>query len=136
MSLRQDGGRTVAQGTISTVLPVIDEASRTATARVVIDNSEHRLKPGQFVTARINTGDAQSVVRVPSDTIVSVENRSSVFVPTEDGFEAREVRAGASADGYTEIVSGLQAGEAFVSEGAFTLKAQLEKDAFGDDHDH
>lgn len=136
VSLRQDGGRTVAQGTISTVLPVIDETSRTATARVVIDNSEHRLKPGQFVTARINTGDAQSVVRVPSDTIVSVENRSSVFVPTEDGFEAREVRAGASADGYTEIVSGLQAGEAFVSEGAFTLKAQLEKDAFGDDHDH
>ncbi|WP_300382004.1 efflux RND transporter periplasmic adaptor subunit [Henriciella sp.] len=136
VSLQQDDGSMLAEGTISTILPVIDETSRTATARVIVDNAQGRLKPGQFVTARIETGETQSVVRVPSDAIVSVEDRMSVFVPTEDGFEPREVRTGTSAGGYSEILSGLQAGEAFVAEGAFTLKAQLEKDAFGDGHGH
>lgn len=136
VTLHLDNGETLAQGKIATVLPVIDETSRTATARVIVDNPDHRLKPGQFVTARIQTGTALSVLRVPSDAVVSVEERLSVFVPTEDGFRPREVRAGASSDGYTEIVSGLSPGDAFVSGGAFTLKAQLEKDAFGDGHSH
>ncbi|MAN75475.1 MAG: efflux transporter periplasmic adaptor subunit [Henriciella sp.] len=134
--LQREDGQRLAEGKISTVLPVIAETSRTATARVIVDNAEHRLKPGQFVTARIETGEARSVVRVPSDALVSVEDRISVFVPTDDGFQPREVRTGDSAGGYTEIVSGLEAGEAFVIEGAFTLKAQLEKDAFGDGHAH
>ena len=129
-------GRVLAEGTISTILPVINETSRTATARVIVDNAGHRLKPGQFVTARIETEEAQSVVRVPTNAVVSVEDRTSVFVPTGDGFEPREVRTGANARGYSEILSGLQAGETFVAEGAFTLKAQLEKDAFGDGHAH
>ena len=134
--LQRDDGQKLAEGKISTVLPVIDETSRTATARVIVDNAEHRLKPGQFVTARIETGGAAAVVRVPSDAVVTVEERLSVFVPTGDGFQPREVRSGASLDGYTEILSGLSAGDEFVSEGAFTLKAQLEKDAFGDGHGH
>ncbi|MBF33204.1 MAG: efflux transporter periplasmic adaptor subunit [Hyphomonadaceae bacterium] len=134
--LQRDDGQRLAEGKISTVLPVIDETSRTATARVIVDNAEHRLKPGQFVTARIETGGAAAVVRVPSDAVVTVEERLSVFVPTGDGFQPREVRSGASSDGYTEILSGLSAGDEFVSEGAFTLKAQLEKDAFGDGHGH
>ena len=64
------------------------------------------------------------------------QGRTSVFVPTEDGFEPVVVVPGTEVGGQTVILSGLSAGDEFVSEGAFTLKAQLEKDAFGDDHDH
>ncbi|RIJ31051.1 efflux RND transporter periplasmic adaptor subunit [Henriciella algicola] len=135
VTLRQHGSL-LADGQISTVLPVIDETSRTATARVIVDNSSGKLKPGQFVNAEIETGERRSVIRVPSRAIVSVEDRQSVFVPTKDGFEPRSVETGASAGGYSEILSGLRAGETFVSDGAFTLKAQLEKDAFGDGHAH
>lgn len=133
--IRADGER-VADGVIEVVLPVIDERSRTATARVIVDNAERRLKPGQFVTARIETGESAVVLRVPDDAVVVVEGRTCVFVPSGDGFEPREVTPGATSDGFTEIVSGLSAGEQFVTAGAFTLKAQLEKDAFGDGHAH
>lgn len=136
VSLRQETGETLADGVIATVLPVIDETSRTATARVVVDNSEHRLKPGQFVTAHIETGGTATSVRVPSGAIVQVEGTPSVFVPTDDGFEPQRIMPGDSANGFTQILSGLEAGDALVIEGAFTLKAQLEKDAFGDGHAH
>ena len=134
--LQNNAGEVLFAGKISTVLPVIDETSRTATARVVVDNPARKLKPGQFVTAFIEAEGSASVLRVPSDAIVTVEERLAVFVPSGDGFAPRNVRTGASSDGFTEIVSGLSQGDPFVSEGAFTLKAQLEKDAFGDGHAH
>lgn len=129
-------GAEVARGDISVILPVIDEATRTGTARVAVDNSDRRLRPGQFTTAKITIGDGASVLRVPSSAVVNVEGRASMFVPTEGGFAPRPVETGPSRNGLTEIREGLSAGERFVSEGAFTLKAQLEKDAFSDGHAH
>ncbi len=134
--LKSESGSSVAEGEIATVLPAIDETSRTATARMIVENPDGRLRPGQFVTADISVGDGERRLQVPSGAIVEVEGRTSVFVPTEDGFEPSVVVPGAEVGGQTVILSGLSAGDEFVSEGAFTLKAQLEKDAFGDDHDH
>lgn len=134
--LKSESGTALAEGEIATVLPAIDETSRTATARMIVENPEGRLRPGQFVTADISVGEGESRLQVPSGAIVEVEGRTSVFVPTEDGFEPSVVVPGTEVGGQTVILSGLSAGDEFVSEGAFTLKAQLEKDAFGDDHDH
>ena len=136
VSLQGENGQPLAEGAISFLFPVIDEASRTATARVIVENAEHKLRPGQFVTARIDAASSSLMVRVPSDAIVDVEGETSVFVPSGTGFAPRAVQAGQTSAGYTAIHSGLGEGEAFVSEGAFTLKAQLEKDAFGDGHAH
>ncbi|MFN3211926.1 MAG: efflux RND transporter periplasmic adaptor subunit [Henriciella sp.] len=134
--LKSESGTALLKGEIATVLPAIDETSRTATARMIVENPEGRLRPGQFVTADISVGDGESRLQVPSSAIVDVEGRTSVFVPTKDGFEPSVVVPGAEVDGQTVILSGLSEGDEFVADGAFTLKAQLEKDAFGDDHDH
>ena len=134
--LRSDNGDLLAEGVIATVLPAIDETSRTATARMVVDNDARRMRPGQFVTAEIAIGASGSALQVPSRAIVQVEGRTSVFVPTAGGFMPREVLTGVTTEGRTVILSGLSESEEFVSDGAFTLKAQLEKDAFGDGHVH
>ncbi|WP_083759132.1 MULTISPECIES: efflux RND transporter periplasmic adaptor subunit [Hyphomonas] len=136
VTLRLETGDIAAEGTIGLILPLIEETSRTATARVILDNKDGRLRPGQFVTAEIAAGTSAAVLRVPEGSIVEVEGTPSVFVPTEDGFESRAVETGGKAGGYAEIRSGLETGDRYVSEGAFTLKAQLEKDAFGDGHAH
>ncbi|MAK62461.1 MAG: efflux transporter periplasmic adaptor subunit [Ponticaulis sp.] len=134
--LRTESDVVLTEGEIATVLPSIDETSRTATARMIVENQDARMRPGQFVTAEIITGNGDSRLQVPSGAIVTVEERASVFVPTGDGFEPRAVTTGPEIGGQTVIQSGLMEGDEYVSEGAFTLKAQLEKDAFGDDHDH
>ncbi|MBY9068036.1 efflux RND transporter periplasmic adaptor subunit [Hyphomonas sp. WL0036] len=136
VTLRHENGAVAGEGKINLILPLIDEASRTATARVILDNKDGHLRPGQFVTAEIAAGEAANVVRVPENAIVIVEGKPSVFIPTDDGFSPRAVTPGGKAGGFAEIRSGLETGERYVSEGAFTLKAQLEKDAFGDGHAH
>jgi len=136
VALKTDAGEVLAQSTIAFVLPVIDETSRTATARVILDNPDAALRPGQFVTADLNIGSSRSVLRVPEAAVQLVEDRPSVFVPVEGGFAPRAVLTGIKSGGFMEIRSGLEPGDEVVTKGAFTLKAQLEKDAFGGDHDH
>jgi cobalt-zinc-cadmium efflux system membrane fusion protein len=75
---------------------------------------------------------------VPDDAVLELEGKPVVFVEEEGAFEARPVvlgKFGFSAKGpVVEILGGLKAGEAFVSKGAFTLKAELGKGAAGHDH--
>jgi len=136
VTLKNNQGDILARSTVTMVLPVIDETSRTATARVIVENANRRLRPGQFVSAEIDMNTGTDRLHVPSASIMTVEGRPSLFVPIENGFKPRLISAGPAIEGRTVILSGLSEGEDYVSEGAFTLKAQLEKDAFGDDHDH
>ena len=136
VALKTDSGEILAQSTIAFVLPVISETSRTATARVIVDNPDGTLRPGQYVTADLSVGTSEQVLRVPEAAIQLVEDRPSVFVPVEGGYAPRAVMTGTKSGGFVEIRSGLMAGETIVTDGAFTLKAQLEKDAFGDGHGH
>lgn len=136
VALKADDGTASTQAVVALVLPVIDESSRTATARVLVDNPDAHLRPGQYITAEIGVGGQSDVLRVPQDAVQTVQERPSVFVPVNGGFEPRPVTIGASSGGFVEIRSGLSEDEPFVSSGAFTLKAQLEKDAFGDGHAH
>ncbi|MEL7032250.1 MAG: efflux RND transporter periplasmic adaptor subunit [Pseudomonadota bacterium] len=136
VNLVSSTGAMLASGQVALVLPSFDETSRTVTARMIVDNAEGRLRPGQFVTAQIMTGNGALAVMVPAGAIVQVEGRTVVFVPTDDGFEPKQVTEGQQIGDRKVIRSGLAVGERYVSEGAFTLKAQLEKDAFGDGHVH
>lgn len=136
VNLMSQAGDVLARGEIAFISPIVDETSRTATARVVVPNEAGELRPGQFITAELETDNRRTAILVPSTAVQTFEGEQVVFVPTNEGFEPRTVLTGANQDGFTEITGGLVAGELFVNEGAFTLKAQLEKAAFGDGHGH
>lgn len=136
VTIKSSAGDILATGEIAFLLPVFDESSRTATARVIVGNSDGLLHPGQFVTAEITSENNIPVLRVPSSALQLIEGRQSVFVPVENGFAPRPVEIGTEVGTFTEIRTGLSEGDEFVIEGAFTLKAQLEKAAFGSGHEH
>jgi len=136
VQVKTQEGDVSAVGEISYISPIIDEATRTATARVVLDNLSGQWRPGLFVNGEIETGQKQVAMWVPKTALQNVENRTCVFVVTEEGFEPQAVEVGRSTKHGAEILQGLTVGQRYVSKGAFTLKAQLEKDAFGDGHNH
>ena len=124
------------EGQISFVTPHLNEQTRTATARVAIDSANGRLKPGMFVMASIEVGQDNADVRIPKSAIQNFENGPVVFVQEGQEFEPRPVKLGRENALYVEVASGVNAGETYVSKGAFTLKAELEKASFGDGHNH
>ena len=129
-----DDGRGEINGTISYMAPIGSSETQTALARVVLQNPDGRLRPGLFVTARLILAARNVAVAVRQSAIQTLENRTIVFV-REDGdkIEARPVELGDSDPGFVEIRAGLSAGERYVAENSFVVKAEMGK---GDaDHD-
>ncbi len=125
-----------AEGTISYLGPIIEEKTRTATARVVLPNKDGRWKPGLFINAEVTVSEIEAAVAVPRTAIHTLGNQPAVFVATAEGFKPRAVSLGRSDKVNIEVLTGLQAGERYVNKGAFTLKAEIEKESFGEGHEH
>jgi len=112
-------------GRIETLLPDIDAATRTQTARIVLRNPDHRLAPGMFARVQIGASSQAAGVLVPSEAVIATGTRSVVIVGDGQGhFRAREVRVGAEANGITQIVDGLSAGESVVLSGQFLIDSE------------
>lgn len=123
------------QGRVSLISPELDPKTRTAHARIVVQNAGDMLKPKMFATARIATGTQQSLA-VPASAIQQDKEKSFVFVQTgPETFERREVELGSKGGTLVPIHAGLQPGDKVVSEGAFTLKSEALKESFGE-HGH
>jgi len=124
------------EGKISYISPVVDEKTRTATARVVLDNRDGYWRPGLFVNGKAIIGDETVSIYVPKTALENFENHTVVFVKHDEGFEPQPVTIGRSNTKAVEIVAGLKPGQIYVSKGGFALKAELQKEAFGDSHGH
>jgi len=114
-------------GTVAYVGSLLGEQTRTATVRVTLENPQGSWRPGLFVTARVATDSRQANVAVPETAIQTVEDKPTVFVRTDGGFEARAVELGSRAAGQVEVTQGLEAGAQVAAAGSFVLKSELGK---------
>lgn len=124
-TLRIDHSGAQARGRIAMVTPFVEAATRSATARVVLDNADGRLIPGTFVTGLISLTEENVGIVIPRKAVQVVEGRSVVFVEHEGEFEMTQVKTGRSDRRNVEILGGLEVGDTYVAEGAFELKATV-----------
>jgi membrane fusion protein, heavy metal efflux system len=127
---------TPAAAEISYVSPVVDEETRTATARIVLPNPDGEWKPGLFVTAEVELEQVKVPVSVPRTALEQVEGNTVVFVKDEDGYEPRTVTLGLQGVDVVEVTSGLSAGDSYVTRGGFTLKSELARGELSGGHSH
>ncbi|MCY1016879.1 efflux RND transporter periplasmic adaptor subunit [Pyxidicoccus sp. MSG2] len=118
----------------------VDAASRTIPVRLELDNREGLLRPGMSASASLPLGvEGATITSVPAAALQRLEGGWVAFIPTDTKgvFERREVGRGRTLGGDVEVLSGLKAGELVVVEGAFLLKAEVEKSSGGGDpHAH
>ena len=80
------------------------------------------LAPGQTVSGEIILEEHRGALALPAEAVVYDEKeRAYVFVKSGKTFEKRRVKTGLAANGYIEIVSGLQKEEEVVIQGAYEL---------------
>lgn len=123
------------RGRVALVFPTIDEQTRMVTIRAIVPNLARKLKPQMFGEMHIPLAGAGHRLAVPSEAILTDNQSSYVFTAEDDStFRRQNVQTGASSDGWTEILTGLQKGEKVVTKGSFQLKAELMRDSFGEEH--
>ncbi len=110
-------------GTPLAINPVIDPTARTAEIRFTLDNRGPRLAIGQAARLRLFVGDEESGAAIPESAVVDDGGRPVVFVQTGgESFERRPVRLGSAADGYVQVLEGVEPGERVVHHGAYLVR--------------
>ena len=118
----------VIEGKVARVGDVVDIETRSAHVRVMVDNHQHGLRPGESVLARIHASAkarAADIV-VPRDAVVLVDGRATVFVMRDEtSVEPRQVTTGVKDGVNVVVLEGLKAGEKIVTKGVFALKSEV-----------
>jgi len=114
------------EGEISFLHPHVDPQTRTAVARVILDNRDGRLRQGMYASVEVHAQVGELALQVPREAVIDSGLRQVAFVALGDGrFEPRVVRTGvAGEDGQVQIVSGLAEGESIVRSGQFLLDTE------------
>ncbi|HFD12256.1 MAG TPA: efflux RND transporter periplasmic adaptor subunit [Crenotrichaceae bacterium] len=122
---------------INWISPTLDERTRSAIARVVIENPDGYWRPGLFVSGLVSVAENKADIVIPLSALQTIEAETIVFVQHEDGdFEPQAVQTGRRDHQSVEILQGLKPGQTYVSQNAFALKAQMQKGEFGEGHSH
>jgi len=109
------------KGKVLFLSDVIDPDSRRGKIRIAFANSDYALKPNMFATVSLS-GNARTLVVVPSSALLMNNDRTSVFVATAPWtFERRNVEAELEEGTSVAIRSGLSAGEQVLVKGAILL---------------
>ncbi|MCO6690473.1 MULTISPECIES: efflux RND transporter periplasmic adaptor subunit [Pseudomonas] len=115
------------EGKVNYVGSLLGEQNRAATVRATLANPNGAWRPGLFVNVAVSVERFNAAVVVPESALQSWEEQTVVFARTEEGFEARPVKAGHRDAGLVEITTGLAAGTQVAAAGSFVLKSELGK---------
>jgi len=111
---------------ISFIDPNLDEQTRTARVRVILENPERRLRYRQTALALVSVTTPDRLL-VPRAAVLQHSGRPIVYLDLgEQGYRAREIRLGRVGDTEAEVLGGLNAGDRVVTTAALILDAQAQ----------
>lgn len=122
------------EGVVSYIGALIDEQTRTAQARITLDNRSGQWRAGMFINIALIAEEIQVPVAVSVDAIQTLHDWTVVFGRYGEYFEARPLELGRSDGKRVEVLKGLFAGENYAAGNSFAIKAELGKS--GATHDH
>ena len=126
----------VFTGRVTYVSDALNPATRTAKVRCEVPNRTGRLKLQMLVDVQLPTSSTREALVVQVGAVQDLDGRSVVFVQTKDDtFEVRAIETGTSDGRLVSITSGLTAGDAVVTTGAFMLKSKLKAGSIASDDD-
>ena len=116
----------VFSGKVAFIYPTLTAETRTAKARIELSNPGGVLKPAMYASVELIAGPAKGkAVAVPDSAVLDSGTRQIVLVQRGEGqFEPRPVKLGAAADGYVEVLDGVQAGETVVVSANFLIDSE------------
>jgi Cu(I)/Ag(I) efflux system membrane fusion protein len=113
------------QGKVDYIFPNMNAVNRTQQVRVVFDNADLLLKPNMFAQLSIETKPTLPRLTVPDNAIILTGSGERVVLALGSGkFRSVSVTTGLQAQGVTEILSGLKAGQSIVTSAQFLIDSE------------
>jgi|GEM_PF-992411 len=112
-------------GRVELVYPELDPTTRTARARIVLDNANGNLRVGDWASVQIDGPAREDVLYIPTEALIRTGTEERVVIQDDrQRFSVRQVHAGIESGEFTEILHGLEVGETVVVSGQFLIDSE------------
>lgn len=119
----QQGKTVLAEGSVGVISNEIDSTTGTVKLKATFNNDDNKLFPNQFVNVKLQTGELNNAIVVPSAAVQASTAGQYVFVIDQKSVAHKVmVKVGPQTeDGKTAILSGVTAGQKVVTTGVDSL---------------
>lgn len=109
-------------GTVEEIGQLSDTATRTFPVKIIVDNSDKKLKSGMTCKADIDL-DSNERIFVPLSSVIHLSNGEFVFVYNDEDktVTQKNIKTGEIVNDKIEVIEGLNNGEILVTDGQFVL---------------
>jgi membrane fusion protein, multidrug efflux system len=122
-----DGTTLARKGSINFIAPFVDSTTGNITYRAVIENSDHKLLPGQFVQVKVKGMEWKNALYVPQKTLLTGDKGKFVYtIEANNTVTPKPVVAGEWVGENILIESGVAAGDKIAADGLPKLKPGAE----------
>ncbi len=113
-------------GRMTFIYPVVTPETRTTRVRIELDNKDALFKPDMYARVEFSAQHGPyEVLTVPNSAVLDTGLKKMVLIALGAGrFESRAIKTGMQTEDYTEVLSGLAAGEAVVTRANFLIDAE------------
>ena len=135
VSLKSLSGEGTIRSVVEAVVPTADIASQTLLAHVHLPTSAaNAFRPGMAVEGSFAVAQANVPLAVRTKAIQRFRDFEVVFAKVGNTYEVRMLEIGRRTPEWTEVLGGLEPGTQYVTDGAFLIRADIDKS--GASHDH
>ena len=121
-------------GRIEAVLPSTDLTSQVLIAHVDLPYQGGIWRPGLGVSGEVQVGSTPAPLAVRTRALQPFRDFTVVYARFDTTYEVRMLELGRRTPEWTEVLSGIEPGTEYVVDGAFLIRADVEKS--GASHDH
>ena len=111
----------VFEGKVDTISSRIDPSTRSILARIIVDNSNFEIIPGQLMTVKV-IYDEINQIGVPESAVTIQGETAFVYIVNNNVAEKKNIQIGKRNFGKVSIVSGLKEGSIVISEGVSKVR--------------
>jgi membrane fusion protein, multidrug efflux system len=111
----------IFNGKIETISSRIDPSTRSILSRIVVDNSNSEIIPGQLMTVKI-IYDEINQIGVPESAVTIQGKTAFVYTVDNDVVQKRNIEIGKRNFGKVSVLSGLNEGEIVIAEGVSKVR--------------
>ena len=111
----------VFKGKVETISSRIDPSTRSILSRVVVDNPNFEIIPGQLMTLKIIYDETEEI-GVPESAVTIQGNTAFVYVVANEKAEKKDIKVGKRNFGKVSVLSGIIEGDIVITEGVSKVR--------------
>ena len=114
----------IFNGKVETISSRIDPSTRSILSRIIVDNSNSEIIPGQLMTVKVIYGEINQI-GVPESAVTIQGNTAFVYTVNDETVEKKDIKIGKRNFGKVSVLSGISEGDIVITEGVSKVRNKV-----------